>query len=366
MSQETRGSGIEIRSIHKKYGAFHAIKDVSLDIKAGEFITFLGPSGSGKTTTLNMIAGFEGISRGDIFLDGHPIGRVPPHKRNIGMVFQSYSLFPHMSVFDNVAYPLRRRHQKSGEVTRKVRQALDMVQLGAFAGRYPRELSGGQQQRVALARAIVFSPRVLLMDEPFGALDKKLREHLQIEIKRLHRELGMTFVFVTHDQQEALVLSDRIAVFNKGQLAQVGTAEDLYERPTNLFVADFIGDSNIFEGTAKLDGDQAGLAFQGAILNASHNPDLSDGSPAALVVRPERISVQQPGSPLGADDIGVHARLGQVIYVGAHRKVVANLPSGQEILSILPADRPLSATEGADITLVWPKSAGVLLPRTNA
>lgn len=364
MSQPARGSRIEIRNINKRYAGFRAVDDVSLDIRAGEFITFLGPSGSGKTTTLNMIAGFEEITTGEILLDDQPIGNVPPHKRNIGMVFQSYSLFPHMTVFDNVAYPLRRRRQPSDVVRKKVGDALEMVQLGAFAARYPKELSGGQQQRVALARALVFSPRVLLMDEPFGALDKKLREHLQIEIKRLHKDLGMTFVFVTHDQEEALVLSDRIAVFNKGKLAQVGTAEELYERPSNLFVADFIGDSNILHGAATINGGDSALDFGGRKLGAPSNDEVSDNQDAALVIRPERISVRPLGAGTASGEISLEARINQIIYVGAHRKVVANLPNGQEVLAVIGADTELRAVDGADVQLVWPKSAGVLLPRS--
>jgi putative spermidine/putrescine transport system ATP-binding protein len=309
-----------------------------------------------------MIAGFDTVTAGQILLDGQPIANLPPYKRNIGMVFQSYSLFPHMTVFDNVAYPLRRRHQSAETVRLKVQEALEMVQLGELNARFPKELSGGQQQRVALARAIVFSPRVLLMDEPFGALDKKLREHLQIEIKRLHRELGMTFVFVTHDQEEALILSDRIAVFNKGKIVQVGPAEELYDHPKDLFVADFIGDSNIFAGQVQISAGDPSLSFAGVSLAVPHNSNVESGVRASLVVRPERIAIRAPSGAISEGEVAIKVRISQIIYIGSRRKVVAKLPNGTELTATIGAGEAIEPSENGEVWFVWPRSAGVLLP----
>ena len=225
------------------------VRQLDLDIRRGEFLTLLGPSGSGKTTCLMMLAGFESPTAGEILLDGQPITRTPPHKRNFGMVFQNYALFPHLSVADNVAYPLTVRKVPKAELAQRVTKALAMVRLEGRDRAYPSQLSGGQQQRVALARALVFDPQLVLMDEPLGALDKQLREHMQIELKELHRQLGVTFVYVTHDQGEALTMSDRVAVFNDGAIQQIDTVDRLYETPANRFVAGFVGDSTVLKGT---------------------------------------------------------------------------------------------------------------------
>ena len=254
--QASRGAAIDLESISKAYGGFKALDGVSLRIEPGEFMTLLGPSGSGKTTTLNVIAGFTDVTSGKLLVGEKSVVGVPAHKRNIGVVFQHYALFPHMTVGRNVAYPLTLRGVDQATRQSRVARALDMVKMGDFAHRYPSELSGGQQQRVALARAIVFDPPLLLMDEPLGALDKKLREWLQLEIKRIHRELGTTFVYVTHDQEEALVLSDRIAVFNRGRIEQVGTGRQLYDEPATLFVGRFIGNSTVLRGEARSDGNE--------------------------------------------------------------------------------------------------------------
>ena len=232
-------------------------------MRRGEFVTLLGPSGSGKTTTLRMIAGFTSPTGGSIEIDGQDMTRVPPHRRDVGMVFQNYALFPHMTAAQNVAFPLRMRKQSRAEIDRRVGDALDLVKLRHLADRYPRQLSGGQQQRIALARAVVFEPRLLLMDEPLGALDRKLREALQLEIIRISRELGATVLYVTHDQEEALVMSDRIAIFNEGRIEQLGSGEDLYDRPASLFVADFIGESNILRGRYEADGADGGWMTRG-------------------------------------------------------------------------------------------------------
>src|SRR5580698_10457944 len=241
-----KGAAVVLSGLEKRFDNVGAVRGISLDIRSGEFLTLLGPSGSGKTTMLMMIAGFEVPTAGDIAIDGRSVVTLPPHKRNIGMVFQSYALFPHLTVADNIAFPLKQRGVDRATRARLVEESLELVQLPGYQARYPRQLSGGQQQRVALARAIVFRPRLLLMDEPLGALDKQLRESLQLEMRRLHADLGITFIYVTHDQQEALTMSDRIAVMNHGLIAQIGTPEDLYDRPCDQFVASFIGESNFF------------------------------------------------------------------------------------------------------------------------
>jgi len=271
-------------------GRVNAVDGISLDIAKGEFLTLLGPSGSGKTTTLMMIAGFEEPTSGVIELSGEDLTRRKPYERNIGVVFQNYALFPHMTVEENVAFPLRMRAFPRAQQAERVREILDLVGLRRFADKHPRQLSGGQQQRVALARAIVFKPRLLLMDEPLGALDKQLRENLQLEMRRLHADLGITFIYVTHDQEEALTMSDRIAVMNEGLVAQVGRPEDLYDRPSSRFVAAFIGESNFLPAIVLgIEDDVVVAECDGAIMRA-----LCPGRPAAgdkvmLTTRPERL-----------------------------------------------------------------------------
>ncbi|WP_404294933.1 ABC transporter ATP-binding protein (plasmid) [Microvirga sp. RSM25] len=240
--------GIALRGVRKRYGTAVAVDGVSLDISPGEFVSLLGPSGSGKTTTLMMIAGFETPDTGQILLDGKDITRLPPHRRELGIIFQNYALFPHMTVADNVAYPLRMRRMAKAEVKSRVDRVLEQVQLGALADRYPHQMSGGQQQRVAIARALVFDPPVLLLDEPLGALDKKLRQHLRAEIKALHKEVGKTMIYVTHDQEEALAMSDRVAVMHEGRIRQASSPRDIYSRPAELFVASFVWGSEPHSG----------------------------------------------------------------------------------------------------------------------
>ncbi len=246
---------VKFAGVQKTYdGKNLVVRDLNLEIQGGEFLSLLGPSGSGKTTTLMMLAGFESPTAGEIFLDGKPITKTPPHKRNFGMVFQNYALFPHMTVADNVAYPLTVRKLSKSDREDKAKRALDMVQMGGMGDRYPGQLSGGQQQRVALARALVFDPQLVLMDEPLGAVDKQLREHMQIELKALHRQLGLTFIYVTHDQSEALTMSDRVAVFNDGGIQQIDVVTQLYETPVNRFVAGFVGDNTVFDAVVKSAG----------------------------------------------------------------------------------------------------------------
>ncbi|TAL93065.1 MAG: 4-aminobutyrate--2-oxoglutarate transaminase [Rhodanobacter sp.] len=283
---------VRFQGVQKSYDGSHlVVRDLNLDIYPGEFLSLLGPSGSGKTTCLMMLAGFESPTGGDIFLEGRRLNDVPPHRRNLGMVFQNYALFPHMTVERNLEYPLKVRKIAPKERTKRIMDALAMVQMQDFAKRYPAQLSGGQQQRIALARALVFQPKIVLMDEPLGALDKQLREHMQLELKALHRQLGITFVYVTHDQSEALTMSNRIAVFNQGIIQQVSRADTLYESPCNRFVAGFVGDSNQFAGTVRaVDGDSCQVEIAGEhLLWGINTQALVIGSPCIVAIRPERI-----------------------------------------------------------------------------
>jgi len=324
------GAAVTLESVTKDYGNdIIAVDAVDLTIAAGEFITLLGPSGSGKTTTLNMIAGFVTPSSGRIAVDGVVVNDVPPHKRNIGMVFQQYALFPHMTVAENVAYPLKQRKVPKTQARQMVKDALAMVRLETYADRLPKSLSGGQQQRVAVARASVFNPKLLLMDEPLGALDKKLREALQLEFRRIHRELGATIVFVTHDQEEALVMSDRIAVFNEGRIEQLGTASELYESPATAFVANFLGESNVFRGDVQ--ASQAGVTISGAFGTLHcRSSDVNSGRGLA-VVRPERMELGVSGTLDHAGDEQVNrvqGRVKEIIYLGSEQRIL--IDAGQE------------------------------------
>ncbi|MGE4242366.1 ABC transporter ATP-binding protein [Ramlibacter sp.] len=319
------GAAIRIRNLRKAFGSAVAVDDVSLDVEPGEFLALLGPSGSGKSTILMSIAGFESPTSGQILMDGVDCTHIAPHRRNVGMVFQNYTLFPHLSVLDNVAFPLKMRGLAKAERHAQAEQALKSVHLGGYGARMPHQLSGGQQQRVALARAIVYKPRLLLMDEPFSALDKKLRQEMRLETKRLHAELGLSVVFVTHDQEEALTMSDRVAVLKDGRLQQIGSAHDLYERPVNLFVAGFIGDMNFIPATftgecVRLPGGEAWSVPPAAVVG-----ELSPGS-ATVAIRPERLSLAaNPG------DLRLAGRVTDVIYSGADTLVLATLEDGTPI-----------------------------------
>ena len=354
-----KGAAIDIDGISKFYGSFTALEKVSLRVEPGEFMSFLGPSGSGKTTTLNLIAGFTDLSGGDIRLDARSIGHVPAHKRNIGVVFQHYALFPHMSVAQNVAYPLKQRRVGKAERTRAVEAVLRKVQLDSFAHRYPSELSGGQQQRVALARAMVFNPSLLLMDEPLGALDKKLREVLQLEIKRIHRDLGSTFVYVTHDQEEALVLSDRIAVFNKGRIEQVGTGQALYTAPQTLFVGQFIGESSVLRGPHRAAGGETALTVAGTTLAA---PGMAKGEGAQVVLlRPEAVMVQAPGTgPQEGRSNILSGVVREMLYLGSAMKYEVTLADGSHVTARTPTQGAPFAL-GATVELAWRPQESVLL-----
>jgi putative spermidine/putrescine transport system ATP-binding protein len=308
---------VRFENVQKSYdGETLVVKNLNLDIAKGEFLTMLGPSGSGKTTTLMMLAGFETATHGEISLDGRPINQVAPHKRGIGMVFQNYALFPHMTVGENLAFPLEVRGMGRDERETKIKRALDMVQMGSFASRRPAQLSGGQQQRIAVARALVFDPELVLMDEPLGALDKQLREKMQFEIKSLHDQLGVTVVYVTHDQTEALTMSDRVAVFNDGIIQQLATPSDLYERPENQFVAGFIGENNKLNGTVEeiANGSCRVRLATGEVIDAVPVNVSAKGQKTLVSIRPERIEFQSEHFPAGASTI--EAEVIEFIYMG--------------------------------------------------
>ena len=358
------GAAVELANLRKTYGGVVALDTLSLDIKQGEFVTLLGPSGSGKTTSLMIVAGFEEATAGEVRVGGQAVTHRPPHRRNIGVVFQSYALFPHMTVAANVAYPLCMRSVGRDERRRRATAALELVQLGGYGERYPAQLSGGQQQRVALARALVFEPPLLLMDEPLGALDKKLRDQMQLEIKRIHRELGTTIVYVTHDQEEAMTMSDRICLMNQGRIEQLGTPSDLYFRPRTLFAADFLGESNLLEGTVqRIDGSEAEitLARDGSRAHAAVHAPLAAGSKVRVMVRPQNIAVR-------AEPAGVNALSGKVLdsmITGSLTKLYVSSPAaGAEplVLCYPTSSGRAPYAIGDDITLHWNCADAVIVP----
>ena len=315
--EPVNGGFVEFDRVQKSYdGETLVVKDLNLSIGKGEFLTMLGPSGSGKTTCLMMLAGFETATHGEIRLDGRNINVVPPHKRGIGMVFQNYALFPHMTVGENLSFPLEVRGIGKDDREKKIMRALDMVQMGAFANRRPAQLSGGQQQRIALARALVFEPELVLMDEPLGALDKQLREHMQFEIKHLHESLGITVVYVTHDQGEALTMSDRVAVFNDGRIQQLAPPDELYELPDNSFVAQFIGENNKLYGTVEeISGGRALVRLDtGELIDATPVNVSQKGQKTLVSIRPERVEFKPEMLPQDAHTI--EAEVMEFIYMG--------------------------------------------------
>ncbi|HEY4297459.1 MAG TPA: ABC transporter ATP-binding protein [Paraburkholderia sp.] len=309
---------LAVLDLSKRYGDVVALDATDLLVQKGEFLTLLGPSGSGKTTLLQMICGLVAPSSGQVVIDGVDHTRTPVHQRDIGLVFQHYALFPHLSVHENVAFPLRMRNIASADVERRVEAALDMVKLGHLGGRLPRELSGGQQQRVALARCFIYEPSIILMDEPLGALDKKLREHLQIEIRQLHRQTGSTIIYVTHDQEEALALSDRICLMNQARIEQIGTPQEVYANPVSAFAADFIGTSNIVRGKVA-DGKLAirSDAFDAPVGTPPHA--FASGDEVAVVVRPEKLRLD------GAGENRIAGVVADCVYAGADTKVIVNV-----------------------------------------
>lgn len=290
---EKQAIKLVLKNLKKQYGEVVAVDQINLEVYTGEFLTLLGPSGSGKTTTLQMIAGFESPTEGEICIEGKDILNTPPFKRNIGMVFQNYALFPHMTAHENIAFPLKMRKLKTSEIKDRVEKVLDKVRLPGLGNRYPKQLSGGQQQRIALARSLVFDPPLLLMDEPLGALDKKLREYMQIEIKNLQRDLAITTIYVTHDQVEALTMSNRIAVFNRGRIEQIGTPEEVYDLPANRFVAEFIGETNFLEGSIERIDNRGALfkSIGGSVFLVKERDGISIGEKATAIIRPENIAL---------------------------------------------------------------------------
>jgi putative spermidine/putrescine transport system ATP-binding protein len=321
---------LSLSAVAKRYGDIAAVDHVDLAVRNGEILTILGPSGSGKTTLLKIVAGFELPDRGRVELDGQAITYATPAARGIGMVFQNYALFPHMRVSENVAFPLEMRRTPKAEIRDKVGKALTLVGLAGYEERYPRQLSGGQQQRVALARAVVFEPRLLLLDEPFGALDRKLREQMQLEVKRLQRQLGITALFVTHDQEEALVLSDRIAVMNAGRLEQVGSPFEIYARPANRFVADFIGESNLYRGEVLSVGSDMLTAktTNGMVVGAQGRFEHQAGTVVGLVIRPEAPRLLREGE---SDANSTTGTVREVVYLGNAIKYTLALDGGGEL-----------------------------------
>jgi spermidine/putrescine transport system ATP-binding protein len=352
-------SEIRLTGVSKLFRDVRAVDDISLEIGSGEFFSLLGPSGCGKTTTLRMIGGFELPTAGRIELRGVDVTMEPPDKRPVNMVFQSYALFPHLNVHDNIAFGLRRHRVKEVEVKSRVGEALDLVHLTEYGRRKPNELSGGQQQRVALARALVNRPQVLLLDEPLGALDLKLRRNLQIELKRIQIEVGITFVYVTHDQEEALTMSDRIAVMNKGKVEQIGLPEDLYDRPATRFVADFMGTTNLLKGTVEtLDGVVAAIRLTGGdACRAALATVLAPGDAIEISVRPEAVSLREPG--LGGPDM-IEGRVEQSAYMGSSVQYHIRTQGGALVSAHAPrSDRRFVA--GDDVEISWsPQDALVL------
>jgi putative spermidine/putrescine transport system ATP-binding protein len=343
---------IELQAVSKKFGPFCALRPTDLRVKKGEFLTLLGPSGSGKSTLLNMISGAFSVSSGRILLNGADITEAPPRKRGIGMVFQNYALMPHMTAFENVAYPLKVRGVPKVQISEKVNDALKRVGLAGFEHRKPKQLSGGQQQRVGIARCIVYSPSIIMMDEPLGALDKNLREQMQDEIKTLHREIGTTFIYVTHDQEEALNMSDRICLMNNGAIVQLGTPDDLYFRPVNRFAAQFIGESNLLAGTVGQDGQLHVAGGYALALPASST--AAPGTACQVMLRPERVKVSGPGegavSATAATASGV---VSGVSFIGSMTTLAVQLPSGNE-MKLKLTSRPLqNRYKDGDAIEIW-------------
>jgi spermidine/putrescine transport system ATP-binding protein len=347
---------IRLEAVEKRFGDVRAVDRVSLDVQAGEFFSLLGPSGCGKTTTLRMIGGFELPTAGRILLRDRDVTRDPPDKRPVNMVFQHYALFPHLTVGENVAFGPRRQGLPRDEIRRRVGESLALVRLDGYQGRRPEQLSGGQQQRVALARALANRPNVLLLDEPLGALDLKLRRQLQVELKRIQAEVGITFVYVTHDQEEALTMSDRIAVMSAGHVEQLGTPEELYERPATRFVADFIGTTNLLRGTVEADGIRLETGERAAAIHDG----LPAGSPIELSVRPEAISIL-PDDAEG----GIPASVEQAAYLGTTVSYIVRTPGGTSLTVLVPktgARLPV----GSSVTVSWDPANALVLGRGPA
>jgi putative spermidine/putrescine transport system ATP-binding protein len=375
----TGGAEVRLHELTKIFGSVVAVEDVSATVAPGSFFTLLGPSGSGKTTTLMMVAGFAYPTRGEVFVDGRPVAGLPPQKRDLGMVFQSYAVFPHLTVFDNIAFPLQIRRTRTAEIRRRVGEALELVRLQGYDRRLPRQLSGGEQQRVALARALVFRPRVLLMDEPLGALDKKLRAHMQLELKHIQRHLHVTVIYVTHDQEEALTMSDSVAVMQRGRIEQVGPPAELYEAPVSRFVADFLGESNFVDGVvvgASGDGRWLVRASGGLEFRGIAAAPLGADQPVTAAVRPEKLvpiegppATMEPAAagPVTSESGPINTCKGTVeeaIYVGdATRYRVALGADGAMTVKVPNRLGLRQHSEGDVMALAWSPDETRLFPR---
>jgi spermidine/putrescine transport system ATP-binding protein len=357
--------GVEVRNVTKRFGSMVAVDNVSLTINPGEFVALLGPSGCGKTTTLRMLAGFEQPDEGEVYISGQPLAGVPAHKRNVNTVFQNYSLFPHMNVLDNVAFGPRSRGIDKATARAQAQEMLETVRLGEYGSRKPAQLSGGQQQRVALARALVNRPSALLLDEPLAALDLKLRQAMQIELKRIQREVGITFIFVTHDQEEALTMSDRIAVMSQGRVEQVGTPEDIYYRPASIFVASFIGSANLLPARVQnvSETEVTVETANGAVVTGDRDGRLfTVGKTATVMIRPERIVIED--DPV-ANQANVKAVVTNRIFHGASSDVHVQTADGTELVADLEADDGFQCKPGEDVWVSWPNGSAYILPETT-
>jgi spermidine/putrescine transport system ATP-binding protein len=353
-------AGIELVGLTKRFGqgvtSHAAVDNIDLSVSGGEFFSLLGPSGCGKTTTLRLIAGFEEPTAGRILLDGADVSRVPPHKRNVNTVFQSYALFPFLSVFDNVAFGLKHASVTKAELKQRVTDALSLVSMSDFAARRPSQLSGGQQQRVALARALVLNPAVLLLDEPLGALDAKLRRSLKVELKALQERVGITFIYVTHDQEEALTMSDRIAVMNAGRIAQIGTPPEVYESPADAYVADFLGAANLLQVVVaeRVPGGASSLKLGDIALTTSNEVPAEPGASAQAVIRPERVRVEEHGS---AGVNRVPALVERVVYLGAATQAHLRLATGESLQAVVPNEEAAGWSQGTPVHVYLPADA---------